>query len=134
MASIYLKHIHTFWDRHGKLRAYARVPGQKAVALPGIPGSAEYMAAYQDATEAAMQRLVGASRTIPGTVDAAIVVYYEDASFLALSATTRHTRKVILEHFRREHGTKRPKTLQTKDAASSPCRCDPRQEAAVRGT
>jgi hypothetical protein len=43
MTSIDLKHIHTFRDRHGKLRTYARVPGQKAVALPGIPGSAEYM-------------------------------------------------------------------------------------------
>jgi integrase len=112
MARIDLKHIHKFRDRHGKLRTYARVPGQKAVALPGIPGSTEYMAAYQDAIAAAAPRPIGASRTVPGTVDAAIVAYYEDASFLALGVTTRHTRKVILEHFRREHGTKKLKTLQ----------------------
>ena len=112
MASVELKHVHTFRDRHGKLRAYASVPGQKAVPLPGIPGSAEYMSAYQDAIAAAIPRPIGASRTVPGTVDAAIIAYYEDASFLALGASTRHTRKVILEHFRREHGTKKLKTLQ----------------------
>ena len=64
MARIDLKHVHTFRDRHGKLRAYARVPGQEAVPLPGIPGSAEYMSAYQDAIAKAVPRPIGASRTI----------------------------------------------------------------------
>jgi integrase len=112
MASIELKHIHRFRDRHGKRRFYARVPGQKAIPLPGIPGSSEFMLAYQDAIAAAIPRPIGAGRTVPGTVDASIVAYYVDASFLALGATTRHTRKVILEHFRREHGTKKLRTLQ----------------------
>jgi integrase len=66
------------------------------------------MSAYQDAIAPAIPRPIGASRT----VDAAIVAYYEGASFQALGASTRHTRKVILEHFRREHGTKKLRTLQ----------------------
>jgi integrase len=70
------------------------------------------MAAYQHAIAAAIPRPVGASRTVAGTVDSAVIAYYDDASFLALGATTRHTRKVILEHFRREHGSKKLRTLQ----------------------
>src|SRR4051812_20791975 len=112
MTKIDLKHVHQFKDRHGKLRRYVRVPRQKAVSLPGLPGSAEFMAAYRDAVSLALPRSIGASRTGPGTVDAAVVAYYAAGSFLALGETTRHTRKVILEHFRAEHGAKKLTTLQ----------------------
>lgn len=118
MTAIDLKHLHNFRDRHGKPRCYVRVPGQKAVALPGLPGSAEFLAAYQDALSMAAPRLIGASRTIAGTIDAAVIAYYEDNSFLALGDTTRHTRKVILEHFRAEHGTKKLTTLQAPHVAA----------------
>jgi integrase len=112
MAKIDLKHVHTFRDRHGKLRTYCRIPGQKAVPLPGLAGSAEFMTAYQDAVAAVGPREGGASLTVAGTVDAAVVDYYGDNSFLALGETTRHTRKVILEHFRVEHGKKKLRMLQ----------------------
>src|SRR6185369_5847131 len=100
MTKIELKHVHQFRDRHGKLRTYVRVPGQKAVPLPGLPGCVEFMTAYQDAIAAVAPRVIGARRTVPGTLDAAIVGYYQDNSFLALGGTTRHTRRVILEHLR----------------------------------
>lgn len=47
MARIDLPHIQRFRDRHGHLRHYFRKPGCKRVALPGIPGSEEFMAAYK---------------------------------------------------------------------------------------
>jgi integrase len=112
MTTLDLKHIHRFRDRHGKLRTYVRLPGAKAVPLPGIPGSVEFMTVYQDAIAAAAPRAIGANRTVPGTLDAAIVDYYQHHSFLTLGDSTRHTRRVILEHLRRDHGSKRLRTLQ----------------------
>jgi hypothetical protein len=41
-----LKYLQSFRDRHGKPRHYFRRPGSKTVALPGLPGSAEFMEAY----------------------------------------------------------------------------------------
>jgi integrase len=118
MTKIELKHLHRFRDRHGRPRTYARVPGQKAIPLPGLPGSAEFMAAYQDAISMAAPRQIGANRTVAGTVDATVIAYYRDNSFLALGETTRHTRKAILEHFRAEHGAKKLTTLQRAHVAA----------------
>jgi hypothetical protein len=36
-------------DRHGHVRHYFRRPGGKRLALPGLPGSNEFMAAYKAA-------------------------------------------------------------------------------------
>src|SRR5262245_15445903 len=49
MTKIRLPYIHEFRDRHGKVRRYARPPGRKQTPLPGAPGSAEFMEAYQAA-------------------------------------------------------------------------------------
>ena len=49
MTRIRLPYINEFRDRHGKIRRYLRQPGCKAVPLPGLAGSAEFMAAYQAA-------------------------------------------------------------------------------------
>jgi len=49
MTRIRLPYVHEYRDRHGKLRRYVRRPGLHRVALPGLPGSPEFMQAYQDA-------------------------------------------------------------------------------------
>ena len=49
MTKLKLKHGNEFRDRHGRVRRYFRRPGCKSVSLPGLPGSAEFMAAYQAA-------------------------------------------------------------------------------------
>jgi len=49
MTRIRLPYVHEYRDRHGKLRRYVRRPGLRRVALPGLPGSPEFMQAYQDA-------------------------------------------------------------------------------------
>jgi integrase len=55
---------------------------------------------------------IGAHRTKPGTVSAAIVGYYGDQSFMALAPSTQRPLRRILEHFRAEHGDKRIASLQ----------------------
>lgn len=49
MATIRLKHVNTFIDRHGKARRYFRRRGLRPVPLPGLPGSIEFMQAYEAA-------------------------------------------------------------------------------------
>jgi putative ABC transport system substrate-binding protein len=48
MTSIKLPYVLEYTDRHGKVRRYFRRRGSKQIALPGIPGSDEFMAAYTD--------------------------------------------------------------------------------------
>jgi hypothetical protein len=49
MARIRLRYVNEFIDRHGKPRYYFRRPGSRSVKLPGLPGSIEFMDAYQAA-------------------------------------------------------------------------------------
>jgi hypothetical protein len=56
------------------LRRYFRRKGYKQIPLPGLPGSEEFMAAYQAAVAGTTSsRDIGANHTKPGTVNAAIV-------------------------------------------------------------
>jgi hypothetical protein len=45
MTRLKLKYVNEYRDRHGKLRRYFRRPGARAIPLPGLPGSIEFMAA-----------------------------------------------------------------------------------------
>jgi hypothetical protein len=70
------------------------------------------MEAYQDAMEGSPRVEIGASRTTPGTMAAAVVSYFNSWAFQNLAAETRRTRKNILERFRERHGDKRIALLQ----------------------
>src|SRR5262245_11957992 len=106
MTIIRLAYIQEFRDRTGKIRRYFRKAGMERIPLPGLPGSAEFDAAYKAAI-AGLKPEIGASRTMPGTVNAAVISYVRSAAFLAGAPDTRRTRKNILERFRNEHGDKR---------------------------
>lgn len=114
MARLNLRYVNSFHDRHGRTRHYFRRAGRKAVALPGLPGSTEFMDAYQAAlASAALPSDIGASRTKTGTINAAIIGYYRHTSFtLSLAPETQKMRRAILERFRAEHGEKRIALLQ----------------------
>ena len=115
MTRIRLPYVNEFRDRHGKIRRYLRQPGCKSVPLPGLAGSAEFMAAYQAALSggtAAPHKQIGETRTIAGTVQALVAAYldYSPAStspFRTLAAETQRTRRNILENLREAHGDKR---------------------------
>jgi integrase/recombinase XerD len=114
MTRFKLDYVHEYRDRHGKLRRYFRRPGFKQVALPGLPGSDEFMAAYQFALSGRPVRIdIGAERTKPGTIDALIVDYLKSDAFTkALALETRRMRRNILDRFRADHGVKRVITLE----------------------
>jgi len=100
------RYVHGFVDRHGKARFYFRRPGFRQVPLPGLPWAPKFMAAYEAAMtgDTAPRIEPGASRTIPGTINALVVAYYNSAQFQALSAVTQRDYCGIIERFRRENG------------------------------
>ena len=106
MANLRLKFVHAFKDRHGKRRHYFRRPGFKRAPLPGLPGSAEFMAAYQAALagETAPRIEIGAVRCKPGSTAAAVALYFGSLAFASLAPETQRQRRRILEHFREAYG------------------------------
>ena len=86
MARIKLKYVNGFANRHrkgGRPRYYFRRRGCKAIPLPGLPGSEEFMAAYALALGTLPQSAeIGECRTLPGTVNSLIVAYYKSDEWL----------------------------------------------------
>lgn len=112
---IKLKHIARFRDRHGVLRHYLRVPGQKAVPLPGDPDSPAFLSAYQAAL--AVHDKPGPSAAKPpreGTLNAVAASYYASPAFHSLRATTQVNYRRIVERLRNKHGEKSVALLDSK--------------------
>jgi integrase len=107
-----LKYIQVFRDRHGKVRHYFRKPGSARIALPGLPGSAEFMDAYQRGLEGIASEEIVSKRALPGTLHSLIVRYYGSSEFTTLSASTQRTYRGIVEGFRANHGDKRTVALE----------------------
>jgi site-specific recombinase XerD len=106
------KYVHGSTDRHGHARYYFNRPGYKRATLPGLPWSPEFMSAYQTALDGGDRISIGASRTVVGSVSAALVAYYQHPSFVdALAKTTQQNRRAILEVFRQENGHRRVSTM-----------------------
>jgi integrase len=98
MAVVRIPYVKVYTDRHGRLRRYFRKPGCKSVALPGVPGSAEFMAAYQAAL--GERAPVSASRERkPGSVGALIVDYLRSPAFSNLKASSQRVYRIVLDRF-----------------------------------
>jgi integrase len=108
--------VHGYVDQHGTAKFYFRRAGQPKVRLPGLPWSPEFMAAYERAMSGQWTKPeAGASRTVPGTVNAALVSYYQSSAFRdGLAPSSQQMRRAILERFREEHGDKRIGLLHKK--------------------
>ena len=104
MSRIELPYVHEFRDRHGTIRRYFRRPGYKRVKLPGLPGSPEYLAAYQNALAQKSKREAAAITT--GTADDAVLRYYNSTAFKTLARQTQRLRRRHLEDFRRRYREK----------------------------
>jgi integrase len=106
-------HVHEYESQHGRRVYYLRRPGHKKVRLripDGVlPWSPTFLAIYDAAlAEAPAAPAIGASRTVPGTVNAALVSYYQSTAFTnGLAKSTQQNRRAILEQFRSDHGDKR---------------------------
>src|SRR5262245_52358718 len=113
MTQIKLQYIKEYLDRHGKVRRYFRRPGCKEKPLPGIPGSDEFMAAYQAALAESTPLEIGAGRFNPKSMDALITAYLKSDAFAkALAGETQRMRRNILDRFRTKHGGKMVRTLE----------------------
>jgi hypothetical protein len=118
MAVIKFKYVNAFRNRNRKnrcVRYYFRQRGCKAIPLPGLPGSDQFMAAYAaaaatDISEHALE--IGAKRTVPGTINALAIAYYNSAEWHAFATETQRTRRRIIERFRLKHGEKRVALLR----------------------
>jgi integrase len=106
MTKIRLRYINVV-RKGGRAYYYFRRPGFERVPLPGVPGSSEFMDSYGAALDGARKMEIGASRTVPGTVSAAIAAFYKSNKFTKNRAITQATDRNILEAFRGEHGDKR---------------------------
>lgn len=98
---ITLDFVNRYRDRHGKWRHYFRRPGQKQVALPGMPGSKEFMAAYEAAAGAEPVKVQpGKSRVTPYSMNALIVEFYQSVRFRDLRPGSQKQYRALLEQFR----------------------------------
>jgi|SRR5215831_18999854 len=112
MTLIKLTYVQAFTAR-GRRFYYFRKPGLARVRLPGIPGSDEFMAAYQAALAESPRIEIGASRTVAGTLNALIVAYYASAEFThVLSPATQKYRRNIIERFRAPRGDRPVKLVE----------------------
>jgi len=104
VASIRLQYVKAYVDRHGKARHYLRRPGHKAVTLPGLPGSDEFMAAYSSALANSPRVEVAAGRTRAGSISAMVVGYLGSADFHNLAPASQQQYRRILEGLQRDYG------------------------------
>ena len=117
MTKTHVPYLHRWRNRHGKWENFARFPGRKQVRLRGDLFSEQFWVDYQAAQADAPRPEIGASRTKPGTVAAAIVAYYGSVPFLNLAGSTQNVRRNIVERFRADHGDKRIVSLQRRHIA-----------------
>jgi integrase len=101
MASIKLKHVDSYIDATGKRRHYFRKGRGRRVALPGSPGSPEFVAAWQAACDEAA---VGPrkQRGAPGTFDRLVQDYFDSPNYLRMVSSTQRAYRLMIERFVRD--------------------------------
>lgn len=108
MSKMRLAYVDHFTDRHGHARFYFRRPGGKRYPLPGLPGSAEFMAAYQAALDGtappAPARTARKAQPAPGTFDRLAGDYFSSPEFLSLRESTRVVYRRNIERLIRTEG------------------------------
>ena len=83
------KFVKAYIDRNGHPRFYFRRTGFKAVALPGLPWSPEFMAAYQAAMAGQPPKVIVAPRAKQGSFAALAASYFASTAYLALKPKTK---------------------------------------------
>jgi integrase len=115
MTNLRLRYIQQFVDRHGHGRFYFRRPGFKRIALPGMPGSSEFMAAYAEALAAGEPAPpVGLRHIRPDTINALAVSYFNSRDFRKLAPTTQASYRGFIDRLCEADGDKPVAGLQRK--------------------
>jgi integrase len=97
---------HCCWNFDQRRNRYVRFrKGGFTTNLTGIPWSPDFMTAYASALKGATPSgNIGASRTLPGTLNALIASYYRSPEFRDLKASSQKVRRNVIEKFRNERG------------------------------
>jgi integrase len=99
------KYVYHKRDRHGGLGYwYYDRPGYPRKRLPGLPGSREFMDAYEAAAEG-KQRPVGANAVKARTMNDLAVQYLQSEAYLRKCKPSTQTKYVrVIDEIRRDHG------------------------------
>lgn len=116
MTRIKLRYVNEFTDRHGKIRRYFRRPGCRSVPLPGLPGSIEFMAAYQAALAIVAPPPSSPRHVIAGSLAAVAAGYLRSADFANLSPSSQQSYQTALKPILAAHGHRLVRELN-KEAA-----------------
>jgi hypothetical protein len=104
MTRIKLRYVNEFIDRHGKPRYYFRRPGSRSVKLPGLPGSIEFMDAYQAALSTVAPPPPSPKHVIRGSLADVAVGYFRSAAFANLSQSSQRLYRIALKPVLAAHG------------------------------
>jgi enterobacteria phage integrase len=104
MTRIKLRFINEYVDRHGKVRRYFRRPGCRAVPLPGLPGSIEFIAAYQAALAIVAPPPPSPRHVVAGSLAAVAAGYLRSSAFANLSLSSQSSYRVALKPILAAHG------------------------------
>jgi len=98
-----MKYVRSWIDRKtGRTYAFFRRRGYPSVRLPGLIGSAEFLAAYHACLRGEHPAPAIAemkARSGPGTINAAVALYLDSNAFMQFGKSTRALRRSILKKF-----------------------------------
>src|SRR6266404_8969935 len=101
VAVIRIPYVKQYRDKTSAVRRYFRKRGCKTVILPGVPGSREFMEAYERAIGTPVERT---PRHGTGTVSALIVDYLRGPAFANLKPSSQKSYRSVLDRFGSRHG------------------------------
>jgi integrase len=104
MARIKLRYVNEFIDRYGNIRRYFRRPGGRAVALPGLPGSNEFMTVYQTALGDVSPPRPSSKHVVRGSLAEIAAGYFRSVSFVNLSPSSQRLYRRALKPIIEAHG------------------------------
>jgi enterobacteria phage integrase len=104
MAKIEMDYVDQYLDRHGKMRRYFRRGGKRLGPLPGIPGSAEFMAAYQAYLNDEKKPKSIVRPMHEDSLAQLIADFYAHSWFTTKKPSTKKIYRDILDGIAREHG------------------------------
>src|SRR5687768_6740877 len=100
MTRLKLLHVDRFTDATGTVRHYFRRRHGKRIPLPGLPGSQEFMTAYQEALAASTGKRApaGLLRGPEGTFGHLTSLYYASPDYARLSPATRRNYRWAIDN------------------------------------
>jgi integrase/recombinase XerD len=114
MANLKLRYLVQDVDRHGNVRSYVRLPGKPKVRIRGLPGSEEFMAAYQAALSGIdSEKRRQYQRAVKGSFGYLCLAYYDSGDFKRLDRATQSWQRRALDRICQNNAHK-PVALMTR--------------------